>query len=63
MSELYQRLYLAALKLVQKADESSEGVTLPSDAFRDLEIAVNFVRERQAITTFEGLMELETPVL
>jgi hypothetical protein len=60
MKKLQERLYLAALKLVQEAEESPEGVTLPSVAFYDLEIAVNFIRERQAMTTFEGLMELET---
>lgn len=59
MKKLQERLYLAALKLVQEADESPEGVTLPSDAFYDLLIAVNFIRERQTMTTFEELMELK----
>jgi hypothetical protein len=50
MKKLQERLYLAALKLVQEAEESPEGVTLPGDTFRDLEIAVNFIREKQALT-------------
>lgn len=53
MKKLQERLYLAALKLVQEADESPEGITLPGDVFRDLEIAVNFIKERQAMTTIE----------
>lgn len=46
---LIQRLYSAALKVVQEADESPKGVTLPSDHFRELELAVNFLRERQIL--------------
>ena len=45
---LIQRLYEAALRLVQEATESPGIVTITNSNFRDLEIAVNFVRERQA---------------
>lgn len=46
---LIQRLYFAALKVVQEADESPKGVTLPGNHFRELELAVNFLRERQTL--------------
>jgi hypothetical protein len=46
---LIQRLYSAALKIVQEADESSEDVILSGDHFRELEIAVNSLRERQVL--------------
>lgn len=46
---LIQKLYSAALKLVQEADESPKGISLPSNQFKELEIAVNFLRERQIL--------------
>lgn len=46
---LMKRLYISALKVVQEADESPKGASIPGDAFRELEIAVNFLRERQIL--------------
>lgn len=47
--ELIRRLYSAAKIVIRKAEESSEGVLSYSNDFRDLELAVNFLREREIL--------------
>jgi hypothetical protein len=45
--ELIRRLYFAAKKAVRDAEESPEGALLFNNDFKDLELAVNFLRERE----------------
>jgi hypothetical protein len=56
---LIRRLYSAAKTIVRDAEESPEGVLLYSNDFRTLEMAVNFLREREI---FRPLMEEQNDV-
>jgi hypothetical protein len=47
--ELIRRLYLTAKTAVRDAEESPEGTLLYSNDFRALEMAVNFLREREIL--------------
>jgi hypothetical protein len=47
--ELIRRLYLAAKTAVRDAETSPEGTLLYSNDFKNLETAVNFLREREIL--------------
>jgi hypothetical protein len=51
---LIQRLYSAAKTAVRDAEESPEDVLLYSNDFRALEMAVNFLREREIFNPVIG---------
>lgn len=57
--ELIRRLYLAAKTAVRDAETSPEGTLLYSNDFKTLEMAVNFLREREI---FNPLMEEQNNV-